>query len=277
MQEAQNNKQNHIAGIIPVAGAEISFGTPWPDCMQPISDNYLAIERSVEECAYAGCRTIWIVANDDVKPVIKHRLGDFVTDPASLRKASYVKYPSQHRKDIPILYLPIHPKDRDRRDSYGFSVLYGALRAFVTSQKISKWLTPSKYYVSFPYGIYDPKSASKLREQINGKKNVFMSYGGKTIKDGEYLGFSMSAEDYKVYMRTIKNNCTGGSKDIPASERWSSRHLKLDKIFNSAKIEDSLVHSLSWYNRADDWVSLRNHYTTRHSLSMIKAKGILKD
>jgi hypothetical protein len=40
------------------------------------------------------------------------------------------KFSSEQRKEIPIYYIPIHPKDRDRRDSYGWSVLYGAYSAW---------------------------------------------------------------------------------------------------------------------------------------------------
>ena len=63
----------HLAGIIPVAGQPLDFKMPWPDSMMPLNEDYLAVEHSVVECAYAGCETIWIVCNDDIQPLIKSR------------------------------------------------------------------------------------------------------------------------------------------------------------------------------------------------------------
>ena len=97
----------HLAGIVPVAGQPLDFNMPWHDCLMPIAQNYLAVERAVLECAYAGCETIWVVCHDDMQPLIRHRLGDYVQDPVwvlrhfSLEKRGY-------RKPIPIHYVPIH-------------------------------------------------------------------------------------------------------------------------------------------------------------------------
>ena len=100
---------DHLVGVIPVAGFEGDFGFPWHDCLQPIAQNYLAIERSVVECAFAGADTIWIVCNDDMQPLIRHRIGEYVQDPVWLYR-SYEKHPSENQKPIPIFYVPIHPK-----------------------------------------------------------------------------------------------------------------------------------------------------------------------
>ena len=67
MEEGTKNQQAfHLAGVVPVAGPTLDFGFPWHDSMQPIAKNYLAVERAVVECAYAGCETIWVVCNDDI-------------------------------------------------------------------------------------------------------------------------------------------------------------------------------------------------------------------
>ena len=231
-----NIRAFHLAGIVPVAGPKFDFGFPWHDCLNPIAKDYLAVERAVVECAYAGCETIWIVCNDDMQPLIKHRLGDYIEDPYYLDKSGFVKYPSEHRRQIPIFYTPIHPKDRDRRDSLGWSALHGALTAFIMSDKISKWLIPSRYYITFPYGIYPPWVVSKHRKRISSMNPFFICHEGKTIKDGEYLGFTMDASEYKEYVAGVKQSCSGGDKSLPIAERWSSRLFSLDKIFKSAKI-----------------------------------------
>ena len=75
---AQNVLSFHLAGIVPVAGQKLDFDFPWHDCLQPIAQNYLAVERAVVECAYAGCETIWITIGDGQEPLIRDLLGDFV-------------------------------------------------------------------------------------------------------------------------------------------------------------------------------------------------------
>mgnify|MGYP003645077691 CR=1 FL=1 len=105
---------DHMVGVIPVAGFDSDFGFPWPACMQPIAKNYLAIERSVVECAYAGADTIWIVCNDDVQPLIRHRLGEYVQDPVWLYR-KFDRHAYENKKPIPIFYAPINPKSRQDR------------------------------------------------------------------------------------------------------------------------------------------------------------------
>ena len=63
----------NLVGIIPVAGHEsFDFDQPWPDCMMPIAPNYNLIEAAVVECAWAGCKSIWIVVNGDFAPKPEH-------------------------------------------------------------------------------------------------------------------------------------------------------------------------------------------------------------
>ena len=124
----------HLAGIIPCAGQPLDFGMEWPDFMMPVAPNYTMLEAAILECAYAGCDSIWIVCNDDISPIIRHRVGEIVQDPVWLRNMD--KYPSETRRPIPIFYVPIHPKHRDKIDCYGWSVIYGALTIFKTTVKM---------------------------------------------------------------------------------------------------------------------------------------------
>ena len=141
--------KRHVAGIVPVAGREDKFGFEWPDSMMPLAENYTCIERSVLECAYAGCKTIWVICNDDTSPVIKHRLGEYVYDPVWYSRKE--KFPKESRRIIPIFYVPIHAKDVNKRDCLAWSIVYGALTAFKIGASLSQWVAPHKYYVSFPY------------------------------------------------------------------------------------------------------------------------------
>ena len=71
----------HLAGIIPLANLKTNFQVAIPEVLLPIGHGFSAIQKSVFECAMAGCNTIWIVANDDLAPVIREIVGDWVYDP----------------------------------------------------------------------------------------------------------------------------------------------------------------------------------------------------
>ena len=129
----------HMAGIIPVAGLVTDFNQQLPEVMMPVDAGFAAIQKSVYECAMVGCQTIWIVANNDLAPIIRNTVGEWIYDPVYYETKSL--FPSENRKEIPIYYVPIHPKDRDKRDSYGWSILYGAYSAWLVAAKISKWVS----------------------------------------------------------------------------------------------------------------------------------------
>jgi len=256
----------HLAGIVPVAGQKLDFNFPWHDALQPIGKDYLAVERAVVECAYAGCETIWVVCNDDMQPLIRYRLGEYVQDPIFLNRRHHFGATQVH-KQIPIYYVPIHVKDLGKRDCLAWSVLYGALTSYHISKKISKWVVPSKYYAAFPYGIYEPASVREHRKEISSHKRFYVTYRGKTVRDNEYLGFTFDEEDYKEYVRVIRREGTGlrrpgqtignSMENLPIQERWSGRHFPLDKVFGGAILDGAKVVEVPWYQKVDSWEGLR--------------------
>ena len=66
----------HLAGIIPVANLKTDFNLTTPEVLMPVGPGFTAIQKSVFECALAGCNTIWIVANDDLAPIVKSAVGE---------------------------------------------------------------------------------------------------------------------------------------------------------------------------------------------------------
>ena len=257
-----NPKGRHLAGIIPLSGKQNTFDFPWPDYLQPLREGFLAVERSVHECAFAGCDSIWIVCNDDVAPIIKSRIGDYVMNPKYFEVKDFVKRRDFHEKWTPVFYTPISQKDRDRRDSLGWSVLHGALTAFIMSDKISKWTVPSKYFVSFPQGIYDTSFISDHRTGIRGDKSFFVSHDGQTVHDNKYLAFTFFPEEWPKFKWNIKEQCTGGSREIPFEKRWSSRHFTLDKIFDISVISKDKIVEIDEYYDLDSWESLKQYYAS---------------
>ena len=261
----------HLAGVVPVAGQKLDYNFPWHDCLQPIGKNYLAVERAVWECVCAGCETIWIVCHDDMQPLIRYRLGDYAQDPKRYN-LNRKKFPSAHERVIPIYYVPIHPRDRDKRDCLGWSVLYGALTAYWLSKTLSKWVVPDKYYAAFPYGVYDPSPLLLHRKSISSKKPFYISYEDKNIKNNEYLGFTFSAEDFKKARRIIRKEGIGEfskhdiKKRVPIEERWSARFFELDKIFTYVIMEEAKVLHLPWYYNISSWDNLKNYLGSENKL-----------
>ncbi len=256
----QNINSFHLAGIIPVAGQPLDFGFPWHDCMMPLSPNYLAIHHAVMECAWAGCETIWIVCHYEMQPLIRHELGEAVQDPVWFGRR-HDRHPSESRKLIPIYYVPVHPKDRDKRDCLGWSVLYGAETAYWISKRMSKWVIPDKYYAAFPYGIYDNSVLREHRKQISSNKRFNLSYDNKTIRDGLHLGFTFNGEDFIRIRKELRESATGirppnsglSNEVLPIEERWSARSFPLDKVFKSVIIKEDVNTSIDWYHQVDSW------------------------
>jgi len=286
IEEKPINKQAfHLAGIIPVAGYDSNFGFEWHDCLMPIAPNYTAIERAVMECATAGCETIWIVCNNDMQPLVRHRMGEMVQDPVWYGR-TLSAYPEHHRKQIPIYYVPIHPKDRDRIDCYAWSILFGALTAYWLSKQMSKWVTPDKYYVSFPFGIYPPEIVREHRKLISSEKNFILSYNGKTIKDGEFIGFSFGSQDFKNCRKVIRQEGTKEWKNsgtempserIPLEKRWSARHFLLDKVFKPVILEDASMINLPWFYPIDNWQNYKTFLRSDESETIKRPyEGLIK-
>tara|TARA_R110002020_G_scaffold37239_17_gene112578 strand:+ start:18167 stop:19042 length:876 start_codon:yes stop_codon:yes gene_type:complete len=269
----------HLAGIVPVAGPSFDFGFDWHDCLMPIEKDYTAIERAVYECAMVGCHTIWIIANNDMQPLIKNRIGEWIQDPVWYGR-SHDRYPTESRKEIPIYYAPIHPKDRDRRDSLGWSVLYGAYVSYTTSYALSSWLVPHKYYCAFPYGVYDAEELREHRAAIaNPEKNIFTSYNDRTVKDNEYLSFTFNGEDFKNcrnYINQIttrqyyppEENEKYPNKRLPVSERWSAKNFDMSTVFKMLSTKKIENISLSWYYPIDSWDNYKQYMSSNKRLKL---------
>jgi len=283
-----NKNSFHLAGIIPVGAQPLNFQMPWDDCLMPVAPNYTAIERAVYECACAGCETIWIVLHKEAQALIRHRLGDWIEDPAwtYFSRKNYDYNASGSRKEIPIYYVPIHPKDRDKRDCLPWSVIYGASRAYHISKKISQWVVPDKYYVAFPYGVYScNKIRKEYRQLISSQERFFVRWNGKTVADGEYLGFTFDAEDFVRFRRTIREgtgtkvpggNYEDGFNILPPEQRWSARHFTLDKVFGSAIVDGANIGPMEWYYNIGNWDGYCDYLGSKEREWVKRPNNILK-
>ena len=258
----------HLAGIIPVANLITDFGISTPEVLLPVAPSFSAIQKSVYECAMAGCNTIWIVANDDLAPVVREVVGDWAYDPVYYRRPS--KFSSEQRKEVPIYYVPIHPKDRDRRDSYGWSVLYGIHSAWKVAYTLSRWIVPDKYYISFPLGTFDVEQVRQHRREISSADtNFFFTNGGNTVKNNNPISFTMTGEDFKLCRRSVNKKTTREylppspgqlpTEKRPLNERWSARFFDLPTVFQKLSLTKALTHEIDWFYDITSWDQYRSY------------------
>jgi hypothetical protein len=251
-EENRSAKQNfHLAGIVPVTGQALDFHMPWHDCMMPIAPNYTMIERAILECAWAGCETIWVVCPPNILRLLKNKIGNFVYEP--VRSYYVATHPELGRmktfERIPIFFVSVLEKHIGKRESLGFSVLQGAYQAYYVTYKMSKWLLPSMYYVAFPYGVYHPKQLKKERNNITSYKNFLLtSEDGKTVLDNEYLGFTFSRTQFKLFRNLIKTRAAGPDP----------RLYSIGQIFNKEIIQEHEPIQILNYCNVGSWKDYQN-------------------
>ena len=229
-----------MPAIIPVAGMNTEFGMEWDASLIPVGINYTALEATVYECLHAGCTSIWIVANDDVAPLLRHRLGEYATDIDSTTRGRFATYGSDKHIEVPIYYAPIHPKHRGKVDNYAWSVIHGANVAYWIQTMFSRWTRPDQYYVSFPMGMMDPKEVVGHRSLLRKNAPFYFSHNGKTVKDGLPLSFVIDPEEWRRAKHVITTNSAYykmppegemPSELLPKEERRVSLSYGLEDVF----------------------------------------------
>lgn len=245
----QYNRIDHLAGVVPIGGKLLDFQMPWHDSMMPIAQDYLAVEHAVYQAAMAGCETIWVVGHKGTTPMLRKRLGDYILDPSN--EGEIINNLSDKRKIVPIFYVPILPRDYDRRDSLGWSVLHGADCAFRVSCFISKWVAPRRFFCSFPYGVVPTEIIRECRNKFSkDETQTFFSYGGKTVKDGIHIPFTFDSADYKNCRDIVKKK---NIEDWEQRKEKDAREFTLQEIFEPLDTLNNSVVELSWFYDISSW------------------------
>tara|TARA_R100000951_G_scaffold84568_1_gene72345 strand:- start:346 stop:1221 length:876 start_codon:yes stop_codon:yes gene_type:complete len=248
---------NHVVGIVPLITEPMDFNLDWHDSLMPIAPNYYAVERAVLECAYAGCKTIWIVANDDTTPLIRHRLGDYIQDPVWLGRMS--RFPSSKRTLIPIFYVPNPPEHKNKEFCISWAIIKGASVATEVGGSISKWIKPSAFYVAFPHSIYPPDFVRGHRLDLAKQDNFFLTHQGKSVGTGDMLGFTFNKQQFQ----DIKNNFlkTENSlllgQELDNEKEYFKDKFSLDNTFKCV-IMYREGEEIPWHYQIDSWNSYCN-------------------
>ena len=263
---------NHLAGIIPVSSIPLQYNIPYHPCLLPLDDEYLMIHRSIMECAWAGCETIWIVADPDITPVFKKVVGDFVYDPVNYYRPLDPDKRAK-RTTIPIYFTTIDVRNRGKRDSYGWSIIEGAYMAYRVSNQLSKWVVPEMYYVSFPWALYPPEIVREHRRVISSSQRFRITTRGEGIEKGKMLGFTFNKDDFINCRSWVRKNGTGKYKPggqlseegipielLPPEERWSGRHFELHEVFsqlgrNYSKLDLPYYYDATSFKGYRDWAA----------------------
>ena len=277
----EKSKVDHLAGIVPIASPDSFFNMPWHDCLMPITENYLAIENAVFNCALAGCDSIWIVCHMDTQPLVRKRVGEMILDPLTYYSSddfTYTRHDKKfRRREIQIFYIPIHPKDRDKRDSLGDSVLYGTESILRVSSSITRWIVPSKMFVSFPYGIIPHQLIYHNRKNFRQNNNTIITFDDKTIKDGLMLPFTFRLKNFTDCKQRLKDYAVYVWEK---SNYQSMVKLKfsLQEVFNALDISTAKMLQSEWFYQIDNWESYKNFLASEESLMISKRDHIfLKD
>tara|TARA_B100001250_G_C19799826_1_gene790499 strand:- start:696 stop:1574 length:879 start_codon:yes stop_codon:yes gene_type:complete len=263
---------NHLAGIIPVSSIPLNYNTPYHPCLLPLNDDYLMIHRSIMECAWAGCETIWIVMDHDITPIFRKVVGDYVYDPVNYYRPMDPDKLAK-RTMIPIYFTTVDSKNRGKRDTYGWSIIEGAYMAYRVSNQLSKWIVPDMYYVSFPWSLYPPDIVREHRKLISSNDRFRITTRGEGIKHGKMLGFTFNKQDFINCRAWVRKNGTGryvpgGEKNeqgiprelLPPEERWSARHFQLDEVFSqlgdaAGTLDLSYYHDATSFEGYRQWAS----------------------
>ena len=260
----------HLAGIIPVSGKKLDYNMPWHPSLMPLQEGYTLVHRSIMECAWAGCETIWIVMNNDVSPIFRKLIGDFVYDPVNYWRVMDVDKRSR-RTQTPIFFTSVDVKNMSKRDSYGWSIIEGAHMAYRISNQLSKWIVPDMYYVSFPWVVYPPEIIREYRRDISSKRRFMIRANGEGIKQNKMLGFTMNKDDFINCRAHVRKKGTGmydpkGEYEngiprtlLPVEERWSARHFSLSEVFCNLSEEETRYLDLDYYYDVGSWKGYREY------------------
>ena len=234
----------NLAGIVPVAGFDTDIDLPWHHVLMPFDKNKVLIQNSVYTCAMAGCKSIWIICNDDIQPLIKSVVGDQIEDPV-YKFRSFAKFANDHKKIIPIFYAPMPMRDLQKRNNIAWSAVHGCLLANKIFGQISTYVAPDQFFISWPYALLDSVA---FRDQRLGmqKKSMLFDCGGKNIFTGDFLPLVCSIEE----VREIKQYCYELQNPYAANQKLND--LAPCKLFEPLR-KTEIVEVNCNYNRMTSW------------------------
>ena len=263
--------KKQIAGIVPVSGLKSDFNMPWHESLMPIGPNYLAVERAVAECAYAGCNTIWIICNDDVTPLIRYQIGEKIQDPV-YNYRHFERNKNDVKRPIRIYYVPIAIRDINKRDNIAWAAIHGSKVADKVLGAVSNFTRPDKFYISWPYGYNAPWLLREHRKTIT-EGNFALTYNNENVQDNLYLGFTLTMDQINQLISEVNEKSTGLWKDpetrkekYSLEERFSYRNFNLKQVFDTIDFSSYKKAEVESYSPIDCWENYCNFLSKNNSI-----------
>tara|TARA_R110000824_G_scaffold38028_1_gene116521 strand:- start:73 stop:924 length:852 start_codon:yes stop_codon:yes gene_type:complete len=263
--------KKQIAGIVPVSGLKSNFNMPWHESLMPIGPNYLAVERAVAECAYAGCNTIWIICNDDVTPLIRYQIGEKIQDPV-YNYRHFERNKNDVKRPIRIYYVPIAIRDINKRDNVAWAAIHGSKVADKVLGAMSTYTRPDRFYISWPYGYSAPWLLREHRKTIT-EGDFTLTYNNENVQDNLYLGFTLTIDQINQLISEVNIKSTGLWKDpetrkekYSLEERFSYRNFNLKQVFDTIDFSSYNKVEVENYYPIDCWESYCNFLSENDSI-----------
>jgi len=257
----------NLIGIIPLAGLQPPrFGSDLEPYLTPLAPDYTIIQNAMFMAAAVGCKSIWIACNEDVSPVLKRTLGNWTVDPFQLLPTGHLKQKHYNSwTEIPIYYTPIEAQYTNRRDCYAWSVISAASRAWRVHRRVSTWLTPEMYFVSFPYTVWAVDDLKKMRAKIKSKTLSLFSWQEKTVMDNEHIPFTFTSQNLYKASKIIKD----APLNRMSPDRTIAKKLTFKEVFPYLEKKWRDIRPLSWYYGLEDWDSYCTFIGSEHRKEMI--------
>ena len=253
--------KKHLAGIVPVSGLKSNFDMPWHESLMPLAPNYLAVERAVAECAYAGCDSIWVVCKDNVTPLIRYQIGEKIQDPVYNYRHFEVNK-NDVKKPIRIYYVPLAIKDINKRDNLAWSAIFGAQTAHNILSRLSGHLSPNSFYISWPYGYYDPWLIREHRKALR-TKHALLCNEGESVRENKYLALTLDIQQINLLVSESITTSSGlwaedRKNKLAVEDRYSYRNFNLQEVFKNLDFSDYERINIENYKSIDSWENYCN-------------------
>jgi hypothetical protein len=235
---------SNMAGIVPISGHDSDITLPWHHVMMPYDKNKTLVQNAVYTCAMAGCKSIWLICNHDMQPVIKSILGDSIEDPV-YKFRPHARYASDHKKHIPIFYAPLPLRDLKNKDNVAWSAVFGCLLAKKVYGQISTYTAPDRYFISWPYALLN-NSVLRDHRRLLAKEDLFLASEGKSMATDDFLPLCFSASQLQM----LKEHCYDLSN--PHADNKPFKEILISEVFAPMLNKRQLELDLE-YKRVGSW------------------------
>lgn len=266
----RDKAKKSLVGIVPVYGVhEQSRRLPWHQCLMPIAKDYLAIERSIHECAVIGCDSIWVICPQKITLLLREYIGDWIYDPRTIYKRKLGKYDCVHMRQIAIYYVPIKFIGLNEISSFAYSVLYGAYISNLAANTLSKYFSPYKWYVSNPYAVYPTFSLKDHRALLYGNNNTsfLFTFDDYSAEDGLLLPFTFTMEEYDRMVENATNAMYSDTEYLTKGQ--TIKRITMKKMLAGVYEQSKHVHyiELDHYFTIVSWRQYCEYLGNQHGVS----------